>query len=164
MKSTGEVMGVGRSFAEAYHKAVIATGETIPTSGKALLSIRDADKEEMLEVARTLNDLGFSLIATGGTAKKIREAGMEASHINKVLEGRPHIVDILKNGEVDLIVNTTEGKQAIADSSTIRRTALQFKVYYNTTIAGARASCMALQFGESLEVYRLQDLHKELIA
>jgi carbamoyl-phosphate synthase large subunit len=162
MKSTGEVMGVGRTFSEAYHKAVIATGEKIPTSGKAFLSVRDADKVEMIEVAKDLVDLGYRLVATRGTAIAIREAGMEVDHINKVLEGRPHIVDILKNGEIDLIVNTTEGKQAIADSATIRRAALQYKVYYNTTIAGARASCMALRFGESQAVYRLQDLHTEL--
>ena len=155
-------MGVGRSFAEAYHKAVIATGESIPTSGKAFLSVRDVDKVELIGVAKDLIALGYSLVATRGTAIAIREAGMEVDHINKVLEGRPHIVDMLKNGEVDLIVNTTEGKQAIADSATIRRTALQNKVYYNTTISGARASCMALRSGESHAVYRLQELHTEL--
>jgi carbamoyl-phosphate synthase large subunit len=162
MKSTGEVMGVGRSFAEAYKKAVIGTGERIPESGKAFLSVRDADKGDMIQVARDLVSLGYRLVATRGTAIALREAGMEVDHINKVLEGRPHIVDILKNGEVDLIVNTTEGKQAIADSATIRRTALQYKVYYNTTITGARATCMALRSGASRAVYRLQELHTEL--
>jgi carbamoyl-phosphate synthase large subunit len=162
MKSTGEVMGVGRNFAEAYHKAVIATGDVIPLSGRAFLSVRDVDKEQMIPIARDLLEMGFSLVATGGTAKAITDAGMEVRHVNKVLEGRPHIIDLLKNGEIDFIVNTTEGKQAISDSSAIRRTALQYKVFYNTTIAGARSSCLALKTGDDLDVYRLQDLHAAL--
>ncbi len=159
MKSTGEVMGVGKNFAEAYFKAVTATGDRIPGAGTAFLSVRDVDKGDVIEVARELVSLGFNLVATRGTAAAVKEAGMEIATVNKVLQGRPHIVDILKNGEVDLIVNTTEGKQAIADSSTIRRTALQHKVYYNTTITGARSSCEALRSGETHDVYRLQELH-----
>ncbi|MDP7359586.1 MAG: carbamoyl-phosphate synthase large subunit [Pseudomonadales bacterium] len=160
MKSTGEVMGVGASFAEAYGKAVLATGEVIPLAGKAFLSVRDADKEDAVAVASDLSEQGFSLVATRGTARVLKQAGMQAEVINKVLEGRPHIVDMLKNEEVDFIVNTTEGKQAIADSSTIRRTALQHKVFYTTTMAGARATCLAMRFNGTENVRRLQDLHK----
>jgi|TARA_Y100000310_G_scaffold269721_1_gene283096 carbamoyl-phosphate synthase large subunit len=160
MKSTGEVMGVGASFAEAYGKAVMATGEVIPQGGKAFLSVRDADKEEAVAVARDLSEQGFSLVATRGTARGIKKAGMQADVINKVLEGRPHIVDMLKNEEVDFIVNTTEGKQAIADSFTIRRTALQHKVFYTTTMAGAKSTCLAMRFNGTANVRRLQDLHK----
>lgn len=158
MKSTGEVMGVGASFAEAYGKAVMATGEVIPTGGKAFLSVRDVDKEEAVEVAIDLADQGFSLVATRGTARALKRADLQVDVINKVLEGRPHIVDMLKNEEVDFIVNTTEGKQAIADSFTIRRTALQHKVFYTTTMAGARSSCLAMRFNGTANVRRLQDL------
>ncbi len=164
MKSTGEVMGVGDNFAEAYGKAVSAAGDVIPRCGKAFLSVRDADKVELPEVAGQLHELGFSLVATRGTAKAIREAGFEVEVVNKVLEGRPHIVDMLKNEEIDFIVNTTEGKQAIADSFTIRSTALRHKVYYTTTMAGGRASCLALGFEGNLVVRRLQELHLAISA
>jgi len=158
MKSTGEVMGVGMSFAEAYGKAQTAASDTIPSKGRAFLSVRDADKDQLPEIAKGLIDLGFAIVATRGSAKVIQEAGLEVQVVNKVLEGRPHIVDMLKNQEVDFIINTTEGKQAIADSFTIRRTALQNKVCYTTTMAGGRASVAALNHGEDTSVHSLQSL------
>jgi len=160
MKSTGEVMGVGRTFGEAYGKAQLAAGDRIPEHGKVFLSVRDADKPAVVELARDLLTLGFTLVATHGTARAIQEAGMEVEMVNKVIEGRPHIVDLLKNQGVDFIVNTTEGKQAIADSFTIRRTALQQKVYNTTTTAGGRACVLALRHEGGYLVHRLQDLHQ----
>ena len=160
MKSTGEVMGAGASFAEAYGKAQTAANDTIPNKGRAFLSVRDADKDQLPEIAKGLVELGFTLVATQGCAKVIREAGMEVQIVNKVQEGRPHIVDMLKNREVDFIVNTTEGKQATADSYLIRRTALQNKVCYTTTMAGGRASVAALRHGEDRTVHSLQELQR----
>jgi len=160
MKSTGEVMGAGKSFAEAYGKAQTAASDTIPNKGRVFLSVRDADKDQLPEIAKGLVGLGFALVATRGSAKVIREAEMEVQLVNKVQEGRPHIVDMLKNHEVDFIVNTTEGKQAIADSFMIRRTALQNKVCYTTTMAGGRASVAALRHGEDRTVHSLQDLQR----
>jgi carbamoyl-phosphate synthase large subunit len=162
MKSTGEVMGVGRSFAEAYAKAQIGAGSRLPRGGKAFLSVRDTDKPGLVEVARQLLELGFELVATHGTARALEEAGLPVQHVNKVKEGRPHIVDMIKNDAISLIVNTTEGSQAIADSATIRSNALQHKVTYTTTLAGALALCMALRETDLNKVYRLQDLHQEL--
>jgi carbamoyl-phosphate synthase large subunit len=162
MKSTGEVMGVGITFAEAYAKAQIGAGEVIERGGKAFISVRDRDKEFVVEVAKKTLALGYSLVATGGTAKAIEAAGLPVQRVNKVNEGRPHIVDMLKNDEIQVVFNTTEGRQAIADSSTIRRTALKHSVFCTTTIAGALAVCEALEFGTNLMVYTLQDLHKEL--
>jgi carbamoyl-phosphate synthase large subunit len=162
MKSTGEVMGLGDTFAEAYLKAEMGAGGKIPTSGKAFISVRDADKPYVADVARRLVEFGFTLVATRGTAAVLQEAGIETAVVNKVKEGRPHTVDMLKNGEIDLIVNTTEGRQAIADSSAIRRTALQNKVFYSTTLAGADAVCQALTEGDRLEVRRLQDVHQKV--
>ncbi|MES9987285.1 MAG: carbamoyl-phosphate synthase large subunit [Candidatus Thiodiazotropha endolucinida] len=160
MKSTGEVMGVGRTFGEAYNKSIMGAGSVLPQGGRALLSVRNADKARAVQVAQDLIDLGFSLMATGGTCKAIQEAGLECARINKVMEGRPHIVDSIKNQEVSFIVNTTEGAQAIADSAEIRRTALQYKVSYTTTISGAEATCLALKQLDDLNVNRLQDLHQ----
>ncbi|MCK0752351.1 carbamoyl-phosphate synthase large subunit [Chromohalobacter japonicus] len=162
MKSTGEVMGSGATFAEAFYKAQLGAGEAIPRlSGErqAFLSVRDPDKSEITEVAQSLLALGFSLIATRGTAIALEAAGLPVKVVNKVYEGRPHIVDMLKNDEVAYIVNTTEGRQAISDSSVIRRTALARKVPYATTLAGARAVCMALEYGNAITVRRLQELH-----
>jgi carbamoyl-phosphate synthase large subunit len=159
MKSTGEVMGVGDSFAEAFGKAVEAAGQSLPKRGKAMLSVRAADRERLVAVARVLDELGFALYGTHGTARAVREAGMECIGVNKVKEGRPHIVDMIKNDEIVFIVNTTEGAQAIADSAEIRRAALQHKVSYTTTIAGAEATCMALRQGELLNVSPLQALY-----
>ncbi|MEW7987246.1 MAG: carbamoyl-phosphate synthase large subunit [Candidatus Thiodiazotropha sp.] len=160
MKSTGEVMGVGRTFGEAYNKSIMGAGSVLPQGGRALLSVRNADKARAVQVAQDLIDLGFTLMATGGTCKAIQDAGLECARINKVMEGRPHIVDSIKNQEVSFIVNTTEGAQAIADSAEIRRTALQYKVSYTTTISGAEATCLALKQLDDLNVNRLQDLHQ----
>ena len=162
MKSTGEVMGVGVTFAEAYAKAQMGAGETFEIKGNAFLSVRDADKPHIAEVAEKLLGLGYSIVATHGTAAVIEEAGLEVMGVNKVAEGRPHIVDMLKNDEIQLIVNTTEGKQAISDSSIIRRTALLHDVFCTTTVAGALAVCEALAFGGNMSVYTIQDLHAAL--
>ena len=161
MKSTGEVMGIGGSFGEAFAKAQLAAGVNLPHSGNIFISVRDKDKPESKDVARDLLALGFNLYATRGTAKVLQDAGIQCTQVNKVLEGQPHIVDMIKNDEIRMIVNTTEGKQAIADSYTIRRAALQYKVTYTTTMAGARATIMALKESDTNEVNRLQDLHKE---
>ncbi|MEN8128811.1 MAG: carbamoyl-phosphate synthase large subunit [Pseudomonadota bacterium] len=162
MRSTGEVMGVGRSFGEAFGKSQLAAGVILPDQGRVLFSVRDIDKSAAVEVAKALNAQGFELVATKGTARALWDNGLECTAINKVTEGRPHIVDMIKNDQIDLIVNTTEDKQAIADSFTIRRAALQHKVCYTTTIAGARAMCQALNHTQD-NIYRLQDLHLECI-
>jgi carbamoyl-phosphate synthase large subunit len=164
MKSTGEVMGVGRSFGEAFAKAQIAAGEALPRAGKVFISVRNADKEDAIEVAGELTKQGFRVVATRGTASAISKAGVACEVVNKVTEGRPHIVDMIKNEQIDLIVNTTEGKQAIADSYTIRGAALQHKVPYSTTIAHAYATSLALTCMDSPTVERLQDLHQEQLA
>ncbi len=162
MKSTGEVMGVGRTFAEAFAKSQLGAGEEIKTSGTVFISVRDADKHHVPELAGKLHGLGFSMVATSGTAAVIEEAGLPVKRVNKVNEGRPHIVDMIKNDEIQLVVNTTEGKQAIADSSIIRRTALRHDVFCTTTLASAFAVCEALVFGDNLSVYTIQELHAQL--
>ncbi len=164
MRSTGEVMGVGRSFGAAFARAHEAASIKAPPVGKAFLSVRDADKQRLLPVALELLRRGYNLVATGGTAAFLSGHGVPCQRINKVLEGRPHIVDLIKNGEIVFIVNTTEGKQAIADSFSIRREALQLRVTYSTTIAGARALLHSLDFRGQGEVHSLQELHRELHA
>ena len=161
MKSTGEVMGVGENFGEAYLKSLMAAGVVIPTGGTAFVSVRNTDKPGALLIGKQLVELGFKILATGGTAKVLQEAGVDCERINKVMEGRPHIVDLIKNDQVDFIVNTTEGKKAIADSFTIRREALQHKVSYTTTVAAASATCLAIQQIDVNKINRVQDLHKE---
>ena len=162
MKSTGEVMGIGDSFGAAFNKALLATNQDIPTSGAAFLSVRDKDKLEAGALAREFARLGFDIRATRGTAEVIRAAGADCAVVNKVREGRPHIVDMLKNDEIDLIVNTTEGKRATLDSHSIRATAVQRKVFYATTIAGAKAIIEALRRGDVEPAHSLQDLHETL--
>jgi carbamoyl-phosphate synthase large subunit len=162
MNSTGEVMGVGRTFGEAFHKAQLGAGITLPESGRAFLSVRDVDKKGAIAVARDLIELGFEVVASRGTAATLQEAGIACEIVNKVTEDRPHIVDMIKNDEISLIVNTTEGKQAVEDSFSIRREALQHKVAYYTTIYGAAASCRAIKRRGESDVNRLQDLHQEL--
>ena len=162
MRSTGEVMGVGRTFEEAFSRAEEAAGIKAPPVGKAFVSVRDADKPRVLDVARLLIERGFSLVATTGTSAYLGEQGIACQQINKVIEGRPHIVDLIKNGEIVYIVNTTEGKAAIADSFSIRREALQHRVTYSTTIPGARALIQAIDSRNHPRVWSLQELHKEL--
>jgi carbamoyl-phosphate synthase large subunit len=159
MKSTGEVMGVGDSFAEAFAKSQIGAGEVLPQGGNVFLSVREDDKPYVADMARELIELGFEVVATSGTARVIEAAGLKVRRVNKVTEGRPHIVDMIKNDEIRLVINTTEGRQSIADSYSIRRNALQRKVYSTTTLAGGQAICMALKFGPERVVRRLQDLH-----
>ncbi|GGA36135.1 carbamoyl-phosphate synthase large subunit [Dyella nitratireducens] len=164
MRSTGEVMGVGRSFGAAFARGHDAAGIKTPPRGKVFVSVRDADKDRLLPIAADIATRGFTLVATAGTASYLTSHGVICERINKVLEGRPHIVDLIKNGEIVYIVNTTEGKQAIADSFSIRREALQHRVTYSTTVAGARALVHSLDYHDSGEVHSLQELHKELNA
>ena len=162
MKSTGEVMGVGSSFSEAYAKAQLGAGEIIPQTGSVFLSVRDSDRPFVADLAQEFLDLGFKIVATKGTARHINEAGIPVEIIKKVAEGRPHVVDSMKNGEVNLIVNTTEGRQSILDSASIRRTALEERIYCTTTLEGGRAVCSVLRNKELWSVERLQDLHAKI--
>lgn len=163
MKSTGEVMGVGKTFGEAYVKSQMGAGVALPRGGKVFLSIKDSDKPRAVEVARKLVNLGFSIVATRGTAERIRQAGMEVEVINKVAEGRPHVGDLLKNGEIALVINTVEERRnAIADSRAIRVSALAARVSTITTIAGAEASVQGMAYLDDIHVYDLQSLHKTL--
>jgi carbamoyl-phosphate synthase large subunit len=165
MKSTGEVMGVGDTFAEAFVKSQLAASVKLPKGGKAFISVREADKTGAVEIARTLKQLGFTILATRGTGSAIAAAGVEVSVVNKVAEGRPHIVDMIKNGEVSLIVNTVDSRPSVMrDSYSIRHAALQGRVTYYTTLAGARAACVGMQHLAELEVYDVQSLHKRLVA
>ncbi|MDD1636659.1 MAG: carbamoyl-phosphate synthase large subunit [Methylococcaceae bacterium] len=162
MKSTGEVMGVGKTFGEAFAKSQRAAGVNLNDSGKVLISIRDADKAKAPDIARMLVDKKYEIVATGGTARFLKEAGIPCEVVYKVNEGRPNTVDMIKNDQIQLIINTTEGKKAISDSFTMRREALQHRVTYYTTMAGARAACYALGELDAGDVNCLQDLHKSL--
>lgn len=158
MKSTGEVMGVGDTFAEAYQKAQLAGGTVLPTSGKAFLSVRQADRVKVIDLAHQLVAKGFTLLATRGTAKTLQEAGIECEAVNKVTEGRPNIVDSIVNEDVDLIVNTSDGSVSIKDSSSIRREALMHKICYTTTMAGALAMVASMEYLDNQKVTRLQNI------
>ncbi|HEV8096181.1 MAG TPA: carbamoyl-phosphate synthase large subunit [Burkholderiales bacterium] len=163
MKSTGEVMGVGMTFGEAFVKSQIAAGVRLPKGGRAFVSVRDGDKLAAVSVARDLRELGFDVLATRGTQKVLAAHGIDATTVNKVAEGRPHIVDMIKNGEVSFIVNTAEdSRTAKSDSRSIRVTALAQQVTYYTTIAGARAACNGMRALAELRPYRLQELHSQL--
>ena len=162
MQSTGEVMGIGRTFGEAFAKALLATGDELPVGGVVFVSVRDGDKRATVDVSQDMTRLGYEIVATRGTARALARAGVPCRTVNKVLEGRPHVVDMLKNGEIDMIVNTTEGKQAIADSYTIRRTALQHAIPYFTTVAGARALVEAIRSPRIPVVRSMQELHAEV--
>lgn len=159
MKSTGEAMGIAKRFGQAYAKAQLAAGCRTVKRRRAFVSVRDADKTRIGEIAKRLIALNFEIIATRGTALALQAAGIDCRRVFKVAEGRPHIVDLIKNHEIDFIVNTTEGKQAAADSYAIRRNALQHKVSYTTTLSGAEASCLAMKYEDRETVTRLQDLH-----
>jgi len=161
MKSTGEVMGIGATFGEAFGKAQQAAGMALPTGGTAFISVRDVDKPAVVPLARALFDYGFRIVATGSTAQVLRAAGIECDRVNKVAQGQPHIVDMIKNDDIDLIINTTEGKRSIADSYSIRASALNRRVAYTTTVAGATAAVMALTDTSAETIRRLQDLHEE---
>ena len=163
MKSTGEVMGVGRSFGEAFVKSQIASGTKLPKSGKAFISVKAGDKPKAVDVARELHELGFALLATRGTAAAIEAAGLPVTTVNKVAEGRPHVVDMIKNNEISFIVNTVEEKRnAIIDSRSIRTSALAQKVTLYTTVEGGRAACAGMRHTTEIEIYALQALHAEL--
>ncbi|KPK20631.1 MAG: carbamoyl phosphate synthase large subunit [Betaproteobacteria bacterium SG8_41] len=163
MKSTGEVMGVGETFAEAFYKSQLASGERLSATGKAFVSVRDEDKQRTLEIARKLASLGFTLVATRGTAAALSAAGIGVTPVNKVAEGRPHIVDMIKNGEISIIVNTVEEKRtAVRDSYVIRRAALQERVALYTTLDGARAACNGIEHSKELRAYVMQSLHASL--
>ncbi|MDB2365406.1 carbamoyl-phosphate synthase large subunit [Luminiphilus sp.] len=162
MKSTGEVMGTGDTFAAAFARAQLGAGDDPPTSGLCLISVRDADKAAAIDVAQRLVKRGFTLAATGGTANALEGAGLSVRRVNKVAEGRPHIVDLIKNDEAAMIINTTEGRRAIMDSASIRASAEQHRVFYTTTLAAAEAVCMALEQETDMTVRRLQDLHESI--
>jgi carbamoyl-phosphate synthase large subunit len=162
MKSTGEVMGVGKTFAEAFLKSQLGASTKLPKDGRAFISVRKEDYIKVVEIAQALHDLGFSLVATKGTAAALTQHGLTVSSVNKVAEWRPHIVDMIKNNDISFIVNVTEDKRAVADSYEIRRTALQNKVTYYTTLAGAKAACVGMAHQPGLEVESLQNLHKLL--
>jgi len=160
MKSTGEVMGTGRTFGEAFYKATLAASVNLPTEGTALLSVRDSDKQGIVEVAKLLIGNGFDVVATGGTCVALEKAGVPCQRINKLMQGQPHILDAIKNDQLSLIVNTTAGRQAVEDSVYIRQEALSRKIPYTTTLAGAFAICQALKSSVEGPVYRLSDIHE----
>jgi carbamoyl-phosphate synthase large subunit len=158
MRSTGEVMGIDIDYASAFAKSQLGGGSRVPTTGTVFVSVKDADKERIVPAVASLRAMGFKVIATGGTKRHLESNGIECEKINKVLEGRPHVVDAIKNGEVDIVFNTTEGVQALADSASIRRTALLYHIPYYTTLAGAMAVTKAIEAvrADNLKVAPLQ--------
>ncbi len=163
MRSTGEVMGVGADFGEAYAKAMAGSGFSLPRDGTAFISVRDADKPQAVKLARKLVARGFKLVATHGTCAAIRAAGIDCEPVNKVKEGRPHCVDMIKNGAIQFVVNTTEGKVSIEESHSIRTASIAQKLSYATTIDGALACAEAMEKLDKMEVNRLQDLHGAML-
>jgi carbamoyl-phosphate synthase large subunit len=159
MRSTGEVIGLDRSFGVAFAKSQLGGGTNVPRTGTVFVSVRDRDKARILPAVRLLSDLGFRILATGGTQRFLEENGVKAARMNKVLEGRPHVVDAIKNGDIQLVFNTTEGAGALSDSRSLRRAALLHKVPYYTTLAGAVAAAEGIKAyqGGDLEVRALQD-------
>lgn len=163
MKSTGEVMGLGRRFGEAFAKGLLGGGMQLPNNkAKAFISVRDADKVGIAEIARQLRDLGFELVATRGTALVLDAAGISCQEVNKVWEGRPNIVDLIKNDEISFIINTSKGRKSSTDSSSMRRHAILHKISYTTTLAGAKAVCMALRYRNEMSVMKLQEVHSHV--
>jgi len=161
MRSTGEVMGTGKNFGAAVAMSKLAAGVHMPLQGKAFVSVRDADKDKLIPLARKLQEMNFDLIATHGTCQLLRQAGLFCESVNKVIEGRPHIVDKIKSHEIDFIINTTEGAQAIADSFSIRREALQHSINYSTTLAGAAATIEAYDYSKQQQIFSLKEFHQE---
>jgi carbamoyl-phosphate synthase large subunit len=155
-------MGVGRTFAEAFLKSQLGASTKLPEGGRAFISVRKEDYAKVVEIAQQLDRLGFELVATKGTAAALTASGLKVQAVNKVAEGRPHIVDMIKNGDISFIVNVTEDKRAVADSYEIRRSALQNKVTYYTTLAGAKAACIGMAHMQEIQVESLQNLHKQL--
>ena len=162
MRSTGEVMGVGETFAEAYAKAQLGAYNSVPRGGRALISVKDSDKDKAIELARQLCELGFEIDATRGTYIALKDAGIDCRKVNKVYEGRPHILDRIKNSEYSYIINTTEGRQAIEDSKVLRRGALQYKANYTTTLNAAFAACQAHAADDRSTVNSVQELHERI--
>jgi carbamoyl-phosphate synthase large subunit len=162
MKSTGEVMGVGESFGEAFLKSQYAASVKLPRQGNVFVSVRNPEHPQVAEIAERLSDLGFKLFATRGTAKAIEGAGVTVTRVNKVAEGRPHIVDMIKNKEIQLIINVVEDKRAVKDSFAIRAAALSQNIPYFTTLAGGKAACLGMQDRREITVYSLQELHQRL--
>jgi len=163
MRSTGEVMGIDTDYATAFAKSQLGAGANLPTSGTVFVSVRDADKEGIVSPLRALLEIGFKVIATGGTKRHLESHGIPCKKVNKVLEGRPHVVDAMKNGEVDIVFNTTEGAKALADSTSLRRTALLYHIPYYTTLQGAMAVTRAIEAvrADSLKVAPLQSYVSE---
>jgi len=163
MKSTGEVMGVGKTFEEAFVKSQMAANVKLPDSGKVFISVKESDKNKVVEIARDLHAVGFSILATRGTASTIAAAGIPVQAVNKVTEGRPHVVDMIKNNEISLIINTVDEKrQAINDSRSIRTSGLAARVTMYTTVWGAEAAAVGIKNRGELEVYSIQALHAQL--
>ena len=162
MKSTGEVMGFGKSFGEAYFKAQRAAGVILPKSGNAFISVRDKDKPEICGIAKDLLNIGFTIFATSGTFNYLKKNNIECQQINKVKQGQPHIVDMIKNGEINLIINTTEGAQSIKDSFSIRQEAQNNNISLTTTVSGAKAFCKAILFIDNFNATDIQSLHKTI--
>jgi carbamoyl-phosphate synthase large subunit len=163
MKSTGEVMGVGKTFGEAFVKSQLGAGTKLPRGGKAFLTVKNNDKARAVEVARALAAQGFELVATRGTAAAITAAGIECKLVNKVTEGRPHVVDMIKNGDISLVINTVEERRnAIADSRQIRTSSLLARVTTFTTIAGAEAAVEGMKYMDNLGVISIQEMHAQL--
>jgi carbamoyl-phosphate synthase large subunit len=162
MKSTGEVMGIDTSFGLAFAKSQMAAGQTLPLSGTVFLSVRDEDKSALLKPASLFKEMGFKIVATQGTSDFLLGHGITNKKVNKVREGRPHIVDLIINGGIDLVVNTTSNKKEIAESRSIRQTTLQFRIPYTTTIAAAKATVLAIKsmIDGELGVKTLQEYHE----
>ena len=156
-------MGIGESFGEAFGKAQEAASMILPSNGTVFVSVKDEDKPYIMDIVKSLQDSNFHVLATGGTAGYLQARGIDCSAVNKVTEGRPHVVDMIKNNGIDLIINTTQGKQSISDSSSIRASALMHRVAYTTTVAGANAIVLAMSEGASIAVRRLQELHEGLL-
>ena len=163
MKSTGEVMGLDRNFAQAFLKSQLGVGTFLPSSGTVFLSVKDSDKNAITEIATDLIDMGFQIIATGGTCAHLQKSGLDVIRINKVMEEQPHVVDAIINGDIQFMINTTKGPQAMADSMSIRRNALMSKIPYYTLISAAKAGVQAIraQSSKEISVAPLQDYFKE---